>query len=162
VNEINRLLERLCDAEIDFVIIGGFAATLHGSSLLTRDLDVCAILSNENVEKLRNALRDLQPAHRLTPQKLSFLENPARGVPVQNLCLRTTFGPVDVLGSVLGIGEFERVSANSIEVELFGRRCRVMSLDDLIQAKEALGREKDLLAVKELKAIREKQGRSGS
>jgi hypothetical protein len=37
-----------------------------------------------------------------------------------------------------------------------------MSLDDLIQAKEALGREKDLLAVKELKAIREKQGRSGS
>jgi hypothetical protein len=58
---------------------------------------------------------------------------------------------VDVLSSVLGIG-----------VELFGRRCRVMSLDDLIQAKEALGREKDLLAVKELKAIREKQRDSGS
>ena len=29
-------------AEIDFVIVGGFAATLHGSSLVTRDLDVCA------------------------------------------------------------------------------------------------------------------------
>jgi predicted nucleotidyltransferase len=162
VNEINRLLQRLCDAEIDFVIIGGFAATLHGSSLVTRDLDVCAILSNENVEKLRDALRDLRPAHRLTPQKLSFLENPELGVPVQNLYLRTEFGPVDILTSVLGIGEFERVRANAIDVELFGRRCRVMSLDDLIQAKEALGREKDLLAVKELKAIREKQRGSGS
>ncbi|MGC1521637.1 MAG: hypothetical protein WA803_08875 [Steroidobacteraceae bacterium] len=62
--DINRPLQRLCDADIDFVIVGGFAATLHGSSLVTRDLDVCAILSNENVEKLRDALRDLKPAYR--------------------------------------------------------------------------------------------------
>jgi hypothetical protein len=40
---------------------------------------------------------------------------------------------------------------------LFGRRCRVISLQDLIQAKEALGREKDLLAAKQLRAIAEKQ-----
>jgi hypothetical protein len=49
--------QRLCDADIDFVIVGGFAATLHGSSLVTRDLDVCAILSSENVANLRDALR---------------------------------------------------------------------------------------------------------
>jgi hypothetical protein len=60
VIEINLLLQRLCDAGVDFVIVGGFAATLHGSSLVTRDLDVCAILSSENVEKLRAALRDPQ------------------------------------------------------------------------------------------------------
>ena len=53
--DINRLLQRLCDSDIDFVIVGGFAATLHGSSLVTRDLDVCAILSSENVAKLRDA-----------------------------------------------------------------------------------------------------------
>jgi len=159
VSEINRLLQRLCDAEIDFVIVGGFAGVLHGSSLVTRGLDVCAVLSNENVEKLRAALRDLRPTHRLTPQKLSFLENPESGVAIRNLHLRTELGPVDVLSSILGIGEFERVRSKSIEIELFGRRCRVIGLDDLIQAKEALGREKDLLAVKELKAIREKKPR---
>ena len=60
----------------------------------------------------------------------------------------------------MGVGEFEQVRAGAIEVELFGRRCRVISLDDLIRAKEALGREKDLLAVKELKAIREKQSKA--
>ena len=86
--DINRLLQRLCDADIDFVIVGGFAATLHGSSLVTRDLDICAILSNENVEKLRDALRDLKPAHRLTSQKISFLDNPDPGVEVRNLYLR--------------------------------------------------------------------------
>ena len=68
-------------------------------------------------------------------------------------------GPVDVLGSIMGVGEFEQVRLGAIEVELFGRRCRVICLDDLIRAKEALGREKDLLAVKELKAIREKQAK---
>ncbi len=73
VIDINRLLQRLCDADIDFVIVGGFAATLHGSALVTRDLDVCAILSSANVEKLRNALHDLKPMHRLTPQNISFL-----------------------------------------------------------------------------------------
>jgi hypothetical protein len=40
---------------------------------------------------------------------------------------------------------------------LFGRRCRVISLQDLIQAKEALGRDKDLLAARQLRVIAEKQ-----
>jgi hypothetical protein len=160
VSDLNQLLQRLCGADIDFVIVGGFAATLHGSSLVTRDLDVCAVLSNENVEKLRKALRDLRPAHRFTTQKLSFLDSPEPGVRLLNLYLGTEIGPVDVLGSIMGVGEFEQVSAGAIEVDLFGRRCRVISLDDLIRAKEALGREKDLLAVKELKAIREKQAKS--
>lgn len=155
--QLNRLLERLYDAQVDFVIVGGFAGMLHGSSLVTRDLDVCAVLSAENVARLRHAFRDLRPTHRLTPQRLSFLENPEAGVGMKNLYLETELGPIDFLGSILGIGEFERVRAASIEVELFGRRCRVISIQDLIQAKEALGRDKDLIAAKELRAILEKQ-----
>jgi predicted nucleotidyltransferase len=157
VTDLNRLLKRLCDAEIEFVIVGGFAAMLHGSTLLTRDLDVCAVLSAANVEKLRAILRDLSPTHRFTPQRLSFLENPSPGVAVQNLYLETELGSVDILTSILGVGDFERVRASSIEVELFGSRCRVISLEDLIQAKETLGREKDLLCAKELRAVRAKK-----
>lgn len=153
---LNRLIERLCDADIDFVIVGGFAATLHGSSLVTRDLDVCAVLSQDTVEKLRATLLDLNPFHRMTPQKLSFLDNPSPGASLQNLYLETDLGPVDILASITGIGNYERVRASSIEIELFGRRCRVMSLDDLIGAKQSLGREKDLLALKELNSLRER------
>jgi predicted nucleotidyltransferase len=156
VNDINRLLQRLCDAEIDFVIVGGFAAVLHGSSLMTRDLDVCALLTQENLSKLREVLQDLRPVHRLSGQKLSFLDNPAPDVKVSNLYLGTDFGPVDLLSNILGVGDFESVRANAVEVDLFGRRYRVISLDDLIRAKEALTRDKDHQAVVQLRAIREK------
>lgn len=157
MTELNRLLQRLCDADIEFVIVGGFAAMLHGSALLTRDLDVCAVLTDENVAKLRDTLRELNPTHRFTPQRLSFLDNPDPGVPLRNLYLQTEWGPVDILTSITGVGEFDRVRASSVEIEIFGRRCRVLAIEDLIDAKEALGREKDRLSVKELRAIQEKK-----
>jgi predicted nucleotidyltransferase len=156
VEKLSQLLQRLCDANVDFVVVGGFAALIHGSTLVTRDLDICALLSNSDVEKLRTALADLSPTHRLTPQRLSFIESPDPGVPVKNLYLETEIGTVDILSSILGVGDFERVRAASVDIVLFGRRCRVISLEDLIQAKEALGRDKDLLAAKELRHIQAK------
>jgi predicted nucleotidyltransferase len=57
------------------------------------------------------------------------------------------------MSSITGVGDYARVAASAIEVELFGQRVRVISIEDLIVAKEALGREKDLLAAKELRAI---------
>ena len=154
--DFNRLLHRLADSGLDFVVIGGFAAVTHGSSLVTRDLDICALLADENVEKLRAILADWNPRHRMTPQKLSFLEFPKSG-PLQNLYLETDYGIVDILTSVLGVGDFQRLKATAEIFEIGGRRYQVMSLADLIQGKEALGREKDLLAAKELRAIAEKR-----
>jgi hypothetical protein len=160
VVQLNRLIERPCDAGIDFVVVGGFAGILHGSTLVTRDLDVCVVLSAENVERLREVFRDLRPRHRFSSPKLSFLDNPEPGVSLNKLYLETELGPIDLLGSIKGVGEFEHVRAASVEIELFGRRCRVISIEALIQAKQAMGREKDMIAVKELRAIAEKQGGS--
>jgi predicted nucleotidyltransferase len=157
VTELNQLLQRLAEAKIDFVIVGGFAAMLHGSSLLTRDLDVCAILTSENVEKLREVFRELHPVHRMTSPRISFLDNPDSGIPLNNLYLQTDLGPLDLLSKITGVGDFERVRAASIQVELFGQTVNVMAIEDLIQAKQAIGREKDWLAVKELRAIVEKK-----
>ena len=151
--QLNRLIERLCDANIDFVVVGGFAGVLHGSTLVTRDLDVCTILSPEAIARLREIFRDLRPRHRFTSQKLSFLDNPDPGTALNNLYLETELGPVDLLGSIKGVGDFERVRRESIEIELFGRPCRVISVEDLIAAKQAMGRDKDMIAVKELRAI---------
>ena len=49
MTELNQLLQRLCEADIGFVIVGGFAAMLHGSLMLTRDHDVCALLTDTSV-----------------------------------------------------------------------------------------------------------------
>ena len=80
---------------------------------------------------------------------------------MQNLYLRTDAGIIDILSYILGVGDFERLKTKAEDFEIDGRVYHVISLDDLIVAKEAMGREKDLLAAKELKAIaaeRKKQG----
>ncbi len=151
--DLKHLLERLSGADIEFVIVGGFAAVLHGSTLVTRDLDVCTVLTATAVDKLRNVLADLSPVHRIGGGKLSFLTEPGPGSAVRNLYLETDAGAIDLLSSITGVGDYQRVRAQAGEVELFGRRYLVMSLPDLIAAKRALGREKDLLSVRELEAI---------
>ena len=157
MKSLHLLLQRFADAGLDFVVVGGFAGVLHGSSYVTDDLDICAVLTPENISKLRAALGDLHPVHRITHKKLSFLEYPSIGQQLANVYLETDAGVVDVLGAILGLGSFEALSRNAIEIPLFGRRCRVISLQDLITAKEAMGREKDLLTAKELRAIAAKR-----
>ena len=72
--------------------------------------------------------------------------------------METDAGIVDVLGSVLGLGEYDRLAENALEIPLNGQICRVISLSDLIVAKEAVARDKDLLVAKELRAIAVKRG----
>ena len=156
VSDLQRLLQRLDDAGVPFVLVGGYAAMLHGSSLLTRDVDVCAVLTPANIGKLRDAFRELHPVHRLSSPQRSFLEVPDAAVALDTLYLNTDLGTLDVLGSITGVGDYERVARDAVDVDLFGRRVRAISVDDLIAAKEALGRDKDLIAAKELRAIREK------
>ena len=157
MQNFGQLLQRLADAGLDFVIVGGYAAISHGSSYLTRDVDICTALTDENVAKLRQALADWNPQHRMTPQRLSFLTHPSAGQSVSNLYLQTDRGVLDVISSVLGVGDFTRLRENAESLEVDGQVYHVISLEDLILAKESLGREKDLLTAKELRAIAAKR-----
>jgi hypothetical protein len=99
----------------------------------------------------------MHPVHRMTSLELSFLEVPPIDTPVANHYLETDDGVLDVLTSVLGIGDCIRLREQAEIIPLLGIPCAVISLPDLITAKEALGREKDLLAAKELRAIAAKR-----
>jgi predicted nucleotidyltransferase len=156
MQDFDQLLQRLADSGIEFVIVGGYAAVIHGSAYITRDLDICAVLTPETVERLRDVLAEWNPKHRMTPQRLSFLEFPKFGT-VQNLYLQTDVGVIDILSSILGVGDFARLKANAEMFDIDGRQYPVLSLQDLIAAKEAVGREKDLLVAKELKCIAAKR-----
>ncbi len=160
MQNFEQLLQRLAEAGLDFVIVGGYAAISHGSSYLTRDVDICAVLTPQNLERVRQALGEWNPRHRMTPQKLSFLTHPPAGQSLNNVYLETDKGVVDIISSVLGVGDFERVKAQAEKVEVDGRRYGVISLPDLIAAKEAMGREKDILTAKELRAIQAKRQQS--
>jgi hypothetical protein len=96
----------------------------------------------------------------MTPQSLSFLLVPKPGKSVNNLYLQTDWGIVDIISSISGVGDFESVRVNSETFEIAGKKFRLISLSDLVRAKECMGREKDLLAAKELRAIAAMRERS--
>jgi hypothetical protein len=139
MKSLHLLLQKLADAILEFVVVGGFAGVLHGSSQVTYDLDICAVLSPKAIDKLRETWADLKPVQRMTHKKLSFLKYPPADQTLSNVYLETDAGVLGVLGSVLGIGDYHALTKNAVEIPLFGRRCRVISLEDLIKAKEALG-----------------------
>jgi predicted nucleotidyltransferase len=74
-----------------------------------------------------------------------------------NFTLATNLGDLDLLGEVTGGGRYEDLLEHTIEVEIFGIRCRCLDLEALIRVKRAAGRPKDLEAIAELEAIREEQ-----
>lgn len=159
MNDFERVLLSLRSADVSFVIIGGVAATVHGSARLTSDIDVVYQRSRENIERLVQALSPLNPYLRGAPAGLPFrfdAETVRRGL---NFTLSTDAGPVDVLGEVTGIGDYGKVLAVSEEVMLYGANYRCIDLEALIVSKRAAGRPKDLEAVAELELIRDEKMR---
>lgn len=160
MNNLNSLLEILLANEIDFVLIGGFAGVVHGSTQVTRDLDICALVSPDQVEKFRAALKDLHPRHRMNPNfKPSFLTEPKDLSNLTNIYLETDLGVLDIISEVTEVGDFEQVKRNSVRIEIFGRSCNVISVDALIKAKEKMGRPKDKLVVAELRVLQKKSAK---
>jgi hypothetical protein len=155
--ELESLLGRLIEHRVEFVVVGGFAAVAQGATLLTQDLDICLAFSRENLEKLRQALADLEPVHRLTPQRLPFELTNRLAADLRNLYLDTRWGPLDCLGDVKGLGGFTEVLRYSEEVDVAGGTCRILGLEGLILAKEAMDRPQDHLALLQLRAIRERR-----
>lgn len=151
------LLSKLSENDFDFIVIGGFAAAAYGSSFVTSDLDVCAILSPENIEKLRTALADIHPKHRISNNKPSFLEFPQSIQGINNLYLQTDAGVLDLISTVTGVGDFCELSKSCIEIKIYGHKCKMISIEDLIKAKLALKRPKDLEMAKELVLIKNKK-----
>jgi hypothetical protein len=81
----------------------------------------------------------------------------ARGRTGEHLYLQTDMGMVNILTSIKGVGDFQRLNAAAEEIEVDGQKIRVIALNDLITAREAMGRERDLLTAKELRAIAAKR-----
>lgn len=157
MQNLQQLLRFLVQSPIDFVIIGGFAAVLHGCNQTTRDLDLCFILLPDEIQTLRHVLKPLNPVHRTLANKPSFLTHPEDLMNIKNLYLETDLGALDIMAHVEGVGDYYSVLKNVMEIELYGGKCFLMSMDDLIKSKTALGRHRDLIVVEELEAIRGKK-----
>ena len=100
-------------------------------------------------------LRDLKPYLRGAPPGLPFVWERATLLHGLNFTLETSLGQIDLLGEIPGGGTYQDLVHDSIELRLFAGTTKCLSLDQLIRAKRAAGRPKDLEALAELEALRE-------
>ena len=150
------LLKRLNDHGVKYVLVGGMACVIHGSQMVTQDVDICASLTPENLSGLLAALAGVHPRFRTTRDLSPLSDEAERLSGFRNLYLLTDLGQLDVLSEITGVGEYAEVEQHTIQVDLEGVPCRVLDLDTLITAKKAMSSPKDRQAVAELEAIRER------
>lgn len=155
MTDFTGLIRLLSENEVEFIIVGGAAATAHGSARLTLDLDVVYNRSSGNVESMVNALRSVQPYFRGAPPGLPFewsVETIQKGL---NFTLTTTLGALDLLGEIVGGGSYEQLLPDTIQIQVAGVECRCLGLQRLIEVKRAAGRPKDFETIAELERIQE-------
>ncbi len=153
--KLARLLNVLSDAKVSFVVVGGYAATLQGSTYLTQDLDICYERTSENLQRLAGALAPLHPRLRGAPDGMPFVLDQHTLKQGMNFTLETDAGDLDLLGELSGVGGYSNLHKSADSVELEGRSYRVASLEELIRSKRAAGRRKDLNVLPELEALQE-------
>jgi predicted nucleotidyltransferase len=152
--DVGELLRRLVDAEVEFIVVGGAAAVLHGAPITTEDLDIVHRRTPDNVSRLKNLLDELD-AHvrelanrRLAPEESALLGE-------GHVLLSTRLGPLDCLGTLIDGRGFEELVSRTESIEDEGSEFRVVDLPTLIEIKTKTGRAKDRLMMPVLVALAE-------
>jgi hypothetical protein len=144
--EPDRILTALVKRHVEFVVIGAIAAIAQGGPLITQDLDITPAREPGNLDRLANALKDLDARLRL-PDDSSGIEFPIEPRflgSVESWTLKTPSGDIDLLFVPSGTAGYEDLKRSAVSVELWGQEVLVASLADIIRMKEAAGRPKDL------------------
>lgn len=153
--DLEKAITSLVANNVEFVIVGGVAITLHSSGYITRDLDFCYSRERSNIDRLVAALAPFSPMPRNWPAELPFIFDAGSLRSGTNFTFETSIGDIDLLGEVKGIGDFRDAVANSVEYQLYGVSVRAFTLDALIVSKTAADRPKDHLVLPELVALKE-------
>jgi len=153
MTDYRKALDVLRGGGVRFIVIGGVAATAHGSSQLTNDLDVVYAREPDDIARLAAALAPYHPYLRGVPAGLPFKLDATTIRNGLNFTLDTDFGPLDLLGEATGGGTYAALLSATVTLDLFGGPCLCVDLATLIRLKRAAGRPKDILALGELEAI---------
>jgi hypothetical protein len=156
-----RVVSTLHSHEVSFVIIGGIAAIAHGSALPTEDIDITPERSERNLERLAEALRELDARLRVDsePDGVSFPVDARFFADATVLNLVTDAGDVDLVVQPAGfVHGYDDLVANAVVVDIGdGGTTLIAALTDVISSKQAAGRTKDIAALPHLRALEAEQ-----
>lgn len=107
--DIKKAITTLASQDVEFVVIGGVALSLHSAAYVTYDIDICYSRKRENLLRIAEALRPFNPRLRGFPKELPFVWDASTLLNGTNFTFDTTLGDFDMLGEVSGIGAFEDV-----------------------------------------------------
>ena len=154
----SELIRVLVEANVEFAVVGGVAAIIHGSARMTVALDIAAPFDSDNLARLRDALAPYDAVH-VTRTELRLADEPMERLQRFRLfLLQTTLGRLDVLREVQPLGVFDDL--RFVDMEVYGQRVRVLQREDLMRVKRSVGRPKDVEVALELEAIAEHDGGS--
>ncbi len=142
VPEFEEILNILNRHEVELIVVGGVAAILQGSPLITEDIDVVYLSSEQNHQRLIDALRELK-AHYNDPAGRYIEPNASRLATMRMHLLKTRCGRLDVLRSIGENLTYEDLLPRSHECVVAGLRVRALNLEAIIETKEHAGRPKD-------------------
>jgi hypothetical protein len=148
-------LRALVDHGVRFVLIGGYAAALRGSPMITGDVDICYARDPENLDRLADALGSLGARLRGAPADAPFRLDGRTLAAGDHFTFTTDAGSLDCLGTPAGTDGFADLDGAATDEDLDGLVVRVATLEDLIRMKRAAGRPQDRIAVEWLSAIRD-------
>jgi len=151
--DAQEILRRLTARGVDFIVVGGIAAVLHGSAQMTFDLDICYATDRSNIEALAEVLLELRARLKDVQDEVPFAADAQTLRRVEMLTLSTDLGELDVLARPAGSPGYESLRRSAERFDLGGYSVLVASIDDLVAMKLAAGRTKDLAAAEELAAI---------
>lgn len=114
--------------QVEYVIVGGAAASAHGSPRFTQDLDIVYRRSPENIARMVRALAPFSPYPRGAPPNLPFIWDNRTLQSGLNFTLVTSVGCIDLLGEIAGGGVYEELKPHSIETDFFGRKCHALGI----------------------------------
>jgi hypothetical protein len=158
---VDRLLETLTTRGIDFVVVGGIAATLLGSARDTFDLDICPATDPTNLDRLGKVLVEIGARLRGVEESAPFVPDGRSLAQMEIIALDTDLGPLDVLAAPSASPGYEVLRRHAERKDLGHFAVLVASVDDLIAMKREAGRPKDLVVVEELEAVRRLRRRLG-
>ncbi|MEA3020933.1 MAG: hypothetical protein QOI47_2457 [Actinomycetota bacterium] len=153
------VLTVLVDHGVRFVLIGGLAGRAWGSPLVTGDTDVAYARDDRNLERLADALNELDARLRGVEDDVPFLLDAMTLRAGSNFTFATRAGDVDIFGTVAGIDDFDQLWSAADEVDVRGMPVRVAVVSDLIEMKRAAGRPKDIAALEVLGALEEERAK---
>ena len=147
------MLRTLSDHKVDFVVIGGICAMMHNSSLGTVDVEIAPSRQADNLERLEEALTELNAYYREHPPG-KIRPNAERLNTSGHHLLMTDVGALDVLGTVTQGRDYDKLISETVEVELEAAlSITMLTLPMLILIKQETNRVKDRLALPVLRQL---------